>query len=61
MTQNYYMYAQMDNRSGSDENIKGVEVYVSTDLEHWQEPQPVLILADDSWARNMVWAPEMHE
>jgi beta-xylosidase len=55
------MYAQMDNRSGSDENIKGVEVYVSTDLEHWQEPQPVLILADDSWARNMVWAPEMHE
>ena len=64
VTQNYYMYAQMHNRiKDADENkdIRGVEVYVSKDLKNWAFPQPVLILDDNIWARNMVWAPEMHE
>ncbi len=64
LTQSYYMYAQMDNRlDGQKENkgLKGVEVYVSSDLKLWKQPQTVLLLPDNFWARNMVWAPEMHE
>lgn len=64
ITQSYYMYAQTDNRlnDGSGEKRpKGVEVYVSSDLKEWKQPQTVLVLADDFWAREMVWAPEMHE
>lgn len=60
----YYMYAQMDNRlggRGDDSKPKGVEVYVSADLKNWEQPQTVLLLPDKFWARNMVWAPEMHE
>ena len=61
-THNYYMYAQMHNRlANNSTDTKGVEVYVSTDLKQWTEPQPVLVLANDSWARNMVWAPEVHK
>jgi beta-xylosidase len=64
VTQNYYMYAQIDNRlggQGDDEKPKGVEVYVSSDLKEWKQPQTVLLLPDDFWARNAVWAPEMHK
>ncbi|MBK1876132.1 glycoside hydrolase family 43 protein [Pelagicoccus mobilis] len=63
-TQLYYMYAQMDNRlggRGDDSKPKGVEVYISSDLEHWQHPKTVLLIPEEFWARNMVWAPEMHE
>lgn len=64
VTQNYYMYAQMDNRlggRGDEQKPKGVEVYVSSDLKQWKQPQTVLLLPDDFWARYVVWAPEMHE
>jgi hypothetical protein len=60
----YYMYAQMDNRlggQGDNKKPKGVEVYVSSDLKQWKQPQTVLLLPDNFWARNSVWAPEMHE
>jgi beta-xylosidase len=60
-TQTYYMYAQMDNRLTRDSDEKGVEVYKSADLKSWHGPTPVLILPDSSWAKNMVWAPEVHE
>ena len=63
-TQSYYMYAQIDNRlagQGGEDRPKGVEVYVSSDLKEWKQPQTVLLLPDDFWAREMVWAPEMHE
>ncbi|MBI9015909.1 MAG: DUF4962 domain-containing protein [Phycisphaerae bacterium] len=59
-TETYYMYAQIGNRLGNS-NEKGVEVYRSNDLENWQQPQPVLLLEQDCWARKMVWAPEMHK
>lgn len=64
VTQKYYMYAQIDNRLGDledDKKPKGVEVYTSSDLKHWRQPKTVLQLPDDFWARNMVWAPEMHK
>lgn len=60
----YYMYAQIDNRlsgKGGPSRPKGVEVYVSSDLKKWEPPKPVLLLPEDFWAREMVWAPEMHE
>jgi GH43 family beta-xylosidase len=63
-TQQYYMYAQMDNRLdglGDDNKPKGVEVYVSSDLKQWKQPETVLLLSENFWARNMVWAPEMHQ
>ena len=62
-TQQYYMYAQTDNRRWGREDTaqsKGVEAYVSSDLKHWEPPQPVLVLSNTSWAREQVWAPEMH-
>ncbi|MCG8308420.1 MAG: glycoside hydrolase family 43 protein [Cytophagales bacterium] len=62
-TEKYYMYAQMDNRlgfRGREEKPKGVEVYVSSDLENWEPPKTVLLLPKEFWARKMVWAPEMH-
>ena len=64
VTQSYYMYAQMHKiikDADVNKDIRGVEVYVSKDLKNWAFPQPVLILDDNIWARNMVWAPEMHE
>ena len=63
-SKSYYMYAQTHRkiRVGNEEkDIKGVQAYVSSDLKSWALPQHVLILEDDSWASNMVWAPEMHE
>lgn len=63
LTRRYYLYAQMDNRRWGQEDtaqFQGVEVYVSTDLKHWESPQPVLILSDTAWARERVWAPEVH-
>lgn len=63
-TQHYYMYAQIDNRlagRGGENRPKGVEVYVSSDLKQWEQPKTVLLIPDDFWAKEMVWAPEMHE
>lgn len=63
VTQKYYMYAQTGNRLAETGGIKskGVDVYVSSDLKHWEQPQTVLVLPGDFWARMMVWAPEVHE
>ncbi|MEM9142012.1 MAG: family 43 glycosylhydrolase, partial [Bacteroidota bacterium] len=63
LTGNYYMYAQMDNRlngRGDSSKPKGVEVYRSKDLKSWTAPKTVLLLPEDFWGRNMVWAPEVH-
>ena len=57
-TQNYYMYAQAANRSGS--GFTGVEVYTSKDLKTWNAPKPVLKLPNPKAIR-FVWAPEVHE
>lgn len=53
----YYLYAQAGNRSGSD--YKGVEVYLSRDLEKWSRPTPVLVIPKE-WRVTKVWAPEVH-
>ena len=56
-TATYYLYAQAENRSGS--GYQGVEVYASTNLADWTQPQPVLTLPKELNVA-MVWAPEMH-
>jgi GH43 family beta-xylosidase len=57
-TKTYYMFAQMGNRAGAQQT--GVEVYTSKDLETWDGPEPVFVVPDDFWARESVWAPEVH-
>lgn len=57
----YYMYAQMANRLGDNLTTKGVEVYRSRDLEHWEGPDSVFTIPSGFWADLMVWAPEVHE
>ena len=63
VTRKYYMYAQRHNRlvdNSDNAAFKGVEVYVSSDLRQWEAPKPVLVLDENSWATNIVWAPELH-
>ncbi len=63
-TKKYYMYAQMGNRlnrTEEEKKHKGVEVYISTDMKNWEQPKPVMLLEENSWANKMVWAPEVHE
>lgn len=57
----YYLYAQNSNRSSSDEEPRGVEVYTSPDLLRWSHPRPVLDLPLNHWARKWVWAPEVFQ
>src|SRR5262245_22126124 len=57
----YYLYVQTANRLGESTTHRGVEVYVSADLEHWTGPFTVFSVPATSWARHQVWAPEVHE
>jgi hypothetical protein len=59
-TGTYFLYAQMDNRIGKVDEVRGVEVYTSQDLETWQGPEPVFVVPEGFWANWMVWAPEVH-
>lgn len=59
-TQTYYLYAQMANRLDNPPERQGVEVYESKDLETWRGPYAVFEVTPDHWARQQVWAPEVH-
>jgi beta-xylosidase len=59
-TKTYFLYAQMGNRLPNEDPRRGVEVYPSRDLQTWDAPTPVLELPTDHWARQAVWAPEVH-
>jgi beta-xylosidase len=58
----YFLYRQIANGRGPDASsgLHGVEVFSSTDLATWSGPNPVFIVPADFWARQMVWAPEVH-
>ena len=59
----YYLYARtaFETSVGSIPPVPvGVQVYLSRDLVNWSEPRVVLTLPDSSWARDKVWAPEVH-
>lgn len=55
----YFLYAQMGHYPRADK-AKGVEVYTSRDLQRWEKSRPVYVVPEDSWAKSMVWAPEVH-
>ncbi len=50
----YYMYGQMGRRAS------GVEAFASQDLKTWSDPVKVMEVPAEWWARDMVWAPEVH-
>jgi hypothetical protein len=57
----YYCYVQIGNRLGDSAALRGVEAYTSKDCLHWSGPVTVFEVPADSWARQRVWAPEVHE
>src|SRR5690349_13430265 len=59
-TKTYYIYNSTDWGSETDQKRKSVVVYRSKDLEHWDGPTPVFEVPDDHWARETIWAPEVH-
>jgi len=52
----YYMYA-----TSSVDEIGGVAVYSSRDLQNWSEPRQVMVLPADNWSQGNIWAPEVHK
>lgn len=59
----YYLYARTafdSTLDGPETALVGVQVYLSRDLVSWSEPLVVLSLPESHWARDKVWAPEVH-
>ena len=52
----YYLYGSIDEYTG-----KVLRVHKSYDLENWEEPKIIYTLEDDSWAKENLWAPEVHK
>ena len=59
-TKTYYIYSSTTQGIESVEARKAVVVYRSQDLEHWTGPTPVFEVPENHWARELVWAPEVH-
>ncbi|MBQ8210543.1 MAG: family 43 glycosylhydrolase [Clostridia bacterium] len=59
----YYMYGTRGAGCWAGEKAPnmGFDVYISTDLENWSEPQEVFSASDDFWATHNFWAPEVHK
>lgn len=55
----YYMYGTRSFTTWGS-SAKGVDVYVSDDLEEWSEPVEVFHGDDGFWAKRCFWAPEVH-
>ena len=55
----YYMYGTRANNFGR--NVKGFDVYVSTDLENWSEPKECFNSTVYGLDREVNWAPEVHK
>ena len=56
----YYIYTATTQGIDSAEPRKGVDVYRSKDLDHWEGPTPVFEVPAGFWADQAVWAPEVH-
>jgi hypothetical protein len=59
-TKTYYIYNSTDWGSEAEQKRKAVVVYRSKDLEHWEAPTPVFEVPEGHWARETIWAPEVH-
>ena len=55
----YYLFGTrgMDCWEGRPE---GFDVYIGSDLQHWEGPYPAFRPAPDFWADRNYWAPEVH-
>jgi beta-xylosidase len=56
----YYLYTSNVPRMSGTEG-RGTMVYKSKDLKHWEKPQSVFSVPQDSFAKEGAWAPEVHE
>jgi len=54
----YYLYKS--NYGENEEGILGIEVCVSDDLEHFEDPVVVFKRPEGFWATKDFWAPEVH-
>ncbi len=54
----YYLYGTRGSASFGPGS--GLDVYTSTDLVHWSEPQECFTIAAGFWADRDLWAPEVH-
>ncbi len=60
IAQRYYLYGTTgpDARAGQP---PGFDVYIGSDLHHWDGPYPAFRPAPDFWSDRNFWAPEVHE
>jgi arabinan endo-1,5-alpha-L-arabinosidase len=55
----YYLYGTTDQNVWEGQGV-GFDAYRSTDLEHWEGPFSVFRPAEDFWANQHFWAPEVY-
>lgn len=55
----YYMYGTRAENFG--QNVMGLDVYTSTDLENWSEPKEVYNSSKYNYEKGVFWAPEVHK
>ena len=56
----YYIYGSTNRGLSPSDTRKEVVVYRTRDLEDWGEPITAWAVPADHWARETVWAPEVH-
>ncbi|MEI6810171.1 MAG: glycoside hydrolase family 43 protein, partial [bacterium] len=58
----YFLYAQCGNRKNKDDLGIGVEVYRSSDLINWSQPELAFERPTSGfWGGRDIWAPEVHK
>jgi len=59
----YYLYGTRFNgeKGMYPQKSEGTDVYISEDLENFQEPIPVFRRDDSFWGTHHFWAPEVHK
>lgn len=55
----YYLYGTRGETAWTV--AKGLDVYVSDDMENWSEPHECFSVPENFWANKEIWAPEVHE
>ncbi|HOV69415.1 MAG TPA: glycoside hydrolase family 43 protein [Clostridia bacterium] len=56
----YALFGTTDVEHTWDGKSNGFDVYIGTDLEHWEEPLPAFRPEADFWADRNFWAAEVH-
>lgn len=54
----YYLYGTRG--STAWQTARGIDVYVSDDLENWSDAHECFSVPDGFWANKEIWAPEVH-